>query len=414
MSTECLTKQLGLRIPIDELKQTKYPSGLKYPEFPPRKGKAKAIEDDEKAVEKIEKFRKAYKEKYKRRYKGKYGGKKQSAHKVQESSSEVESSESSDGGDVGSAKHIAQAKNNRSTELKRFDLSKISGELYSVTLDLHDNDILEFCLPISTPKLSKGTLHWTVDSGATIHCCNDKSILTSIYPDATANLTVANNQTMEIKTIGSATVHFTDTDGKTHPITIHNVCYHPQFSSNLLSVYRLWKDNNLKTVFEDKNYFKDLKTKQKFTFAHCGQYLMNTAYKAILDFNLLHSRFGHCSARRLKKLSSRCEHFPSHDLRSFFHDPNDCDACRAGGAKKKPFHKNTEKDYKYFGEKLSSDLCGPFPKSIFGFKYILCVVDASTNYLWVDIAMDPKISGVGADQLSIVIPIIREPTVHNQ
>ena len=28
--------------------------------------------------------------------------------------------------------------------------------------------------------------------------------------------------------------------------------------------------------------------------------------------------------------------------------------------------------------------------------------------------MDPKISGVGADQLSIIIPIIREPTAHNQ
>ena len=37
--------------------------------------------------------------------------------------------------------------------------------------------------------------------------------------------------------------------------------------------------------------------------------------------------------------------------------------------------------YTYFGAKLSSDLCGPFPKSIDGHIYILNVVDACTNIL---------------------------------
>lgn len=126
--TECLTKQLGIRIAIDDLKQTKYPGGLKYPEFPPRKGKAKAIAADNSDAdsdnsdsdnETAQEIRKMYKDKYKQKYKKKYGSKKhvkkakERAQKaMQEDSSEVESSDEEE---------VKQV-----NRLRRFDVSTIS------------------------------------------------------------------------------------------------------------------------------------------------------------------------------------------------------------------------------------------------------------------------------------------------
>ena len=44
-----------------------------------------------------------------------------------------------------------------------------------------------------------------------------------------------------------------------------------------------------------------------------------------------------------------------------------------------------------FGQRLSSDLCGPFPPSVTNKTYALVIVDAATNYLFVEY-MDSKSS----------------------
>lgn len=73
----------------------------------------------------------------------------------------------------------------------------------------------------------------------------------------------------------------------------------------------------------------------------------------------------------------------SNDLTS---PPSDgCEACIAGGHRKRSFAKRSTQTYSlysYFGESLSSDLCGPFPKSLDGCQYALCIVDAYTHYAY--------------------------------
>ena len=51
------------------------------------------------------------------------------------------------------------------------------------------------------------------------------------------------------------------------------------------------------------------------------------------------------------------------------------------GSKRKPFHKREGNPFTYFGERLSSDMCGPFTKSVEGYTYMLNIVDACTNDL---------------------------------
>ena len=98
--------------------------------------------------------------------------------------------------------------------------------------------------------------------------------------------------------------------------------------------------------------------------------------------DVLHSRFGHCGARRLRQSVTRSANFPRHE--SLDHDPTDCDACQEGGARRRPFPKRVKQQFTMFGQRLSSDLCGPFPESIGGHKYALCIVDAATNFLYVE------------------------------
>ena len=248
------------------------------------------------------------------------------------------------------------------------------------------------CLPaiLDTPKVPLKKKHkqeWIVDSGATVHCVNDFSLLTSVYTDRTpVSIKVADKRVLRSHAVGTVVTHLKDSEGRDHQITLHNVVYHPEFGCNLLSVRRLWRDNRLSTKFREHNYLKCSHTGAKFPFSFSGQYRTQTANAAVstskhhVDSDLLHSRFGHCSARRLGKLVERSRRMPKcNNLHS--HDPSTCDACKSGGAKRKPFHKREGNPFTYFGERLSSDMCGPFTKSVEGYTYMLNIVDACTNDL---------------------------------
>lgn len=225
-----------------------------------------------------------------------------------------------------------------------------------------------------------------VDSGASVHCINDKSQFETIYEDHhPVHITVANKQVLTAEAVGTVKLFMRNHLGRVREITLHNVVYHPDFSDNLLSVHRLWKDNRISTKFSGYNQFTDETTGERFSFDHSphGGYRTEAmSAKKVIDSQLIHSRFGHCSERRLNKLRDRCVNYPGDSDKWVSHDPSTCDACQQGGMKSKPSGKRPKDRYTYFGEKLSSDLCGPFPKSAQGYRYVICVVDASTNLLF--------------------------------
>jgi transposase InsO family protein len=240
---------------------------------------------------------------------------------------------------------------------------------------------------MSAHKHKRVRVDWVVDSGATVHCVSDRSILTSEYVDADAvYIKVADKRIIKAHAVGTAVVSMIDHNGYRHQVTLHNVVYHPQFGSNLLSVRRLWKDNRLTTRFEGKNYLKCKHTSARFYFKYDKQYkchTVNAATKVLkpkVDADIIHSRYGHSSVRRIAKMYDRCKRMPTCDDLTK-HDPSKCPACLAGASKRKPFPKRETNPYKYFGQKLSSDLCGPFPKSIDGYYYMLNIVDAYTSHL---------------------------------
>ena len=233
------------------------------------------------------------------------------------------------------------------------------------------------CLtPRRVPK--SRCVSWVVDSGATLHCVNDRKLLTHEYVSKPVRIKVADSRVIESHAVGSCVCKMRDQYGRVHGVTLHNVVYHPDFGDNLMSVRSLWKHNRLSTKFKSKNFFKS-PTGEKFEFTFENQYRTHTIRQARLDHDILHSRFGHTHPDRLRKLKDRSLNFPRSTETHFDH--RDCDACHQGGAKRKPFAKQRSVPFTYFGERLQSDLCGPFPKSIEGYRYLLNIVDGYTNEL---------------------------------
>ena len=236
-------------------------------------------------------------------------------------------------------------------------------------------------LDASRRKPRMTTTDFVIDSGATIHCINDITLFNKIDTNhPPVKLRVANGEPMVAHAIGDVKLSLQRDDGTTEEILIHNVVYHPNFSHNLLSVRRLWKDNGLKTKFGSTNYFKCRKTNARYTFGYNDQFQVQSVRsvsRGTTPSDVIHSRFGHCGTDRLHRARSRGQNFPAHD--SIHHDPNDCDACQRGGMRRKPFPKRAFSKYTHFGQKLSSDLCGPFTTSVDGKNYALVIVDAATT-----------------------------------
>ena len=111
--------------------------------------------------------------------------------------------------------------------------------------------------------------NYVVDSGATLHCINDISLFDSIDHDhPPVKLRVANGKILVTHAVGTVKLRLQQPDGFMTEVLLHNVVFHPDFSHNLLSVRRLWRDNRIKTRFGERNYFKEVSTQKRFYFQY--------------------------------------------------------------------------------------------------------------------------------------------------
>ena len=77
---------------------------------------------------------------------------------------------------------------------------------------------------------------------------------------------------------------------------------------------------------------------------------------------------------------ARLVHFSANRTGNWRHDPTTCRACMLGGHRHRSYNKRAPRgranEYSYFGERISSDVCGPFPPSItHGFRYMIVYYD---------------------------------------
>ena len=144
-----------------------------------------------------------------------------------------------------------------------------------------------------------------VDSGATIHCIRDRSLFSHLDTSKSVRIRVADNRVINSEGVGTCAINLKSSNGETHTIILHNCVYSPLFSDNLISTRRLWRDNKISTHMGETNYFKCHDSKARYYFANdCSHDIEPAARRAHadIDMNVIHARFNHCGAHRLRKL----------------------------------------------------------------------------------------------------------------
>ena len=185
---------------------------------------------------------------------------------------------------------------------------------------------------------------WWLDSGATIHVCNDKAQFKT-YEASTDNQEVLMGNHNSAKVLGKGTVELQFTSGK--KLTMLNVLHVPEIRKNLVSANLLCK-NGIKTVLESDKLIMS----KNWMFAGKG-YSCNGMFKLSINnkvnssayiiessSHLWHLRLAHINFRSLKYMRTL-------GLIACNDDYNDkCETCIQAKMTKKPFSNNRKK-YKF-------------------------------------------------------------------
>ena len=229
------------------------------------------------------------------------------------------------------------------------------------------------------------------DSGCSIHCFNDPRLFhkwTNTRPNI--KVRVANGVSIPATAIGEVILELYTQQGQKHQILLQNCLYMPSFSSSLLSIRQLWKQNDIKTRFGERDHFK-LRNGTKLYFDDQQRSETPIAYATTMGVphDILHRRYGHIGYKRLQLAIDRCNGIPN-ITGTQRHLP--CEPCEIAGKQRKrpvPYRPRSprwptdrcERKTQRFGELVHSDLCGPLPESVCRkYTYAICFVDDYTSY----------------------------------
>ena len=210
---------------------------------------------------------------------------------------------------------------------------------------------------------------WIVDSGATRHITNNKSLITNIqYLEQPVELTVANNQTIKLSEIGEAYL------SGNNNIKLENVTYAPTFKSNLISVSKIVDSGSEVTFKQNEAIIKQARTgmviasvprkgnlyifNQHENNINNHNLIATTTEKDKIDDKLWHYRMGHLSISGLNKIKSANAAVGSDKI--VIHSENYvCEGCVMGKAHRKAFGKTKYTVADSIMDRVHSDLCGP-------------------------------------------------------
>ena len=221
---------------------------------------------------------------------------------------------------------------------------------------------------------------WIIDSGATVHICNNMDVFDSLTPLAP--------KTKRIK-VASGKYIFGIGIGSVQPIQTTFYC--PQASSNTLSVSLLLRDKfNIRFAI-DKCYIDHPKHGSFEARNVDGLYRVSLSRAASAlsvtgtnSAHLWHLRLGHTSHDRLIQLS-RSKLIPGLNItRESIRNAPFCESCAKTKARHSSFAKTASNRPTRMLQTMCADVCGPVgTKSLAGAKYfVVCLCGYSTR-AWV-------------------------------
>lgn len=229
---------------------------------------------------------------------------------------------------------------------------------------------------------------WYVDNGATSHITNDRNSFQKFQPFSTHHsVTTANGDTIEAVGKGDVDIEAV-VAGIWHKITLTDVWYVPKIQKNLFSVLAA-QDKNPKSEFISTAEICNLKFNKdvklvgvRDRFGGLFKLKMRSLKPSISNeinvadsnnlLQLYHERFGHQNKRHVKSLLRR-------ELNITVEmDSELCEGCIYGKAHRLPF--GTRKKATEPGERIHTDVCGPFVNTASDNRYFVLFKDDFTKF----------------------------------
>ena len=245
---------------------------------------------------------------------------------------------------------------------------------------------------ISNALVAKSRNDWIVDSGATSHMCNNRSMFTELsQPGPSDKVTLGDGSALDVTGVGTVVMDMLLNDGSRRGCALMKVLYVPELAYNLVSVLRAaeagksvyFDDSGCEFVNEASEtvalgvrqgslyYLKFARRSQE------GVYVAQTENKE----RLWHRRFGHLNEQSMQKLVKK-ELVDQLDYQASG-EIGVCEACIGGKQCKNSFNLSKTATSMPL-ELVHSDVCGKMgQKSLGGAEYFLTLLDNKTHYAWV-------------------------------
>lgn len=218
---------------------------------------------------------------------------------------------------------------------------------------------------------------WILDSGATRHICNNKSVFTNMRGIIGTRVKLPNHNLISVTYQGDIRL--------TNDILLTDVLYVPQFELNLISVTCLTKSQLLMVkLYHNHAVIKQITSKKMIGRAdvHEGLYLLDIpsqtfSTNAAVTLQQWHSRFGHPANDKIKILGEELS-LSNKDCEDLV-----CSVCPLAKQKRIPFVSMNHIANKPF-DILHCDVWGPYQTPSFqGHKYFVTLVDDCTRFCWI-------------------------------
>ena len=224
-----------------------------------------------------------------------------------------------------------------------------------------------------------------VDCGATKHCIFDEKELTTIT-DANPRhyVTVGNGTRMRVSKVGTMDITVpTEHPAGQRSMHLTNVLCVPGMPWRLFSCRWAFEHDQIQTHLNDENYLR-LPDGARVPFKQTDRhYVIESALAATDnatcdDGQLMHERLAHFSVARINAALARSDD-PEHTRINL--DPRSCAACSLNAKRRpKPTAAAAPTNYTYFGQRVTSDTCGPFPESPHGYTHAINFYDCYSKY----------------------------------
>jgi transposase InsO family protein len=274
--------------------------------------------------------------------------------------------------------------NSQKATIKRSSMEPARNNTVNCNLSNFNENIYETKIMKSIKNLNSNYSNWIIDSGATLHICNSRSLLSNFVSNSGQSVIISDGSSVPIEGYGCVRFFITNKNNKRINILLNHVAFVPDAAVNLISVRRLARlgmkvtftehscyvsyNNSIFSLasISNSNYTLMIQAKENMTnLSNC------TALTCIHEW---HRKMSHRNIAQIKKMKDKL----NLNITKCNCNP-DCIDCHKGKLHALPFPQVAEKPAKP-RDVVTTDVCELPTQSIGGSKYFVTFTCANTDY----------------------------------